>query len=971
MTNEPMTKTRLGFRRGSLVILILLAFALRVYNLGGLEFWFDEAISSNVAGLGWPGAVEYLRSEPFEHPPLYYLSLYPWQLLAGSSEFALRFYSVFWGLLFVPLLYALIRSLAGGRLAWLAALLATLSPFLVAYSQETRMYTLLPCLAVFALYTFHRAVERGRPRWWLAYAVLTAVGVATHYYFALVWVVTTAYLLLERRRRPEMWLWGFAIQSLFFLAGVVWLVAAPGPRSSLLRILGGETAFSLAYKLNKVLPALILAEIRGGELPPVAYVLAGGGWILTLLGAWWSRQGRILRPSAWRLLTLLLVVPLGASLLIPYGVLARHLGYTLISVLTFAALGLLALRRLGRLWLSVGIVAVLLIASYGLVAQHTIGKGDFGRAMAYVDRHARPGDLLILTQPGQRHLVDYHNWQDWSVHFLPASPIPLTPDLVDEELSAIVEAHDRFWLGPIGAWTADPESLVEQWLVSHAYQAEKAWFPESSSASLFFSPREPMAAVPTGRLVWGGRILLQYASAGPLDVAEGDAVRLRLQWRSGLNLDARYEVVLRLVDGEGRVWAERRSEPCGGWCPTDTWQAARLYKDLHALWVPPGTPPGSYRLQAAWQPLGGGAPLPVAEEGQRVEQAVLTEVLVLDTQAEEGEPQAMPNPLEATFGGQITLLGYEPERLKVQPGEIVYLETHWHADAPPGDDLNLRIELVDGRGRAVADWQMTPSLDSYPTGLWKPGDYVRGQYALRLPGTLKPGRYRLRIAVVDSTGARLDLQGQKTRRLLDGLLTLHSALEGQELALTSVRVVDRPRTFRLPDIEQPLDVTVGRKAHLVGYDLDTEQAHAGGRVNLTLYWQADGPLAKPFKVFTHLIDGEGRLWTQHDGPPGGGCCPANTWAEGEVVVDEHPIALGTDVPPGTYRLVVGMYDEENDTRLPAFAADGQPYARDRVPLAKVDVQAAVTSSGQGPAAVEPTFEYEFRIYLPLVDRGQP
>jgi hypothetical protein len=67
-----------GKRRWILPLLVLAAFSLRVYRLGALEFVFDEAISANIAELGWQGVLAHLRSEPFEHPPVYYLSLTPW-----------------------------------------------------------------------------------------------------------------------------------------------------------------------------------------------------------------------------------------------------------------------------------------------------------------------------------------------------------------------------------------------------------------------------------------------------------------------------------------------------------------------------------------------------------------------------------------------------------------------------------------------------------------------------------------------------------------------------------------------------------------------------------------------------------------------------------------------------------------------------------------------------------------------------
>ncbi len=169
----------------------------------------------------------------------------------------LRFFSLFWGVLFIPLFYILVKRLADERLAFLSALLAAISPFMVAYSQEARMYTLLPFLAVLLLLCLHNTLKQdGHPGWLLAYMVLLVLGVATNYFFALIWVATSVFLLFEWRHRPKMWKWALAVQVFVLLVGVGWMLAAPGVRSSLIRVLQGEAIFSLEYKLSKVIPRL-------------------------------------------------------------------------------------------------------------------------------------------------------------------------------------------------------------------------------------------------------------------------------------------------------------------------------------------------------------------------------------------------------------------------------------------------------------------------------------------------------------------------------------------------------------------------------------------------------------------------------------------------------------------------------------------------------------------------------------------
>ncbi len=935
--------------------LLLLALVLRIYQLGVTEFWFDEALTANVSGLGWQGIVAHLRISPFEHPPLYFLSLYPWQRLLGTTEFAFRVYSVFWGVLLVALLYALIRRLANGRLALIVAAVGVFSPFLVAYSREARMYSLLPCLAALTILLFFTALRRPKqPAWWLAYLVVLAGGVATHYFFAWIWLANSLFLALEVLEKRRISPWAVAVHVLAPLVVVFWLSAAPGLRVSLARMWQGEMAFSLAYKVDKVMPALVLSELEGEDIPLLARLLTAAGWLLALLGAWTSRRESIIPASLWRLLLLLIVVPLAGSFLVPYSVIGRHLGYLLVPLTVFWALGLLALARKGGAWLTAGLVLFLLVATYGLVPQYGAGSDrSFGQALAYIDMRARAGDTLILTQPGQQPLETYYNHNRWPVRYLPPAPGPVDADQVEAALAPLILPGRRLWLGPVGAWTADPENLVERWLVTHAFEAEQTWFPDSHAVSLFFTGDEDLERADVEHLEWGGgQIRLRSLETSALEVEPGEAIRLRFRWRAGLDIPERYQMSVRLVDEDGVVWASRESEPCSGWCPTDTWKQSTIQEDRLALLVPPGTLPGKYRLQVAWTPLAGGPRLDVEAGGERLQQATLGEVTVLRGQPWSPIPSTLPNPGSVAFGGELLLVGHAPASAELQPGGTLQLETHWRAQAEPQAAYGLLAELVDASGQVVHNWQFESFTGGYPTDLWQPDEYVKGQHLLVLPSDLPPGSYGLQIALLGPDG-RLPVSGRGE--------------PGDVLPLASIRVLDRARLFDLPDVEHPLYVRLGRQAELVGYDLDTSEAYPGGQLTVTLYWQADGPMVLPFKVFTHLVHGDGSVAAQHDGPPGEGCCPANTWAGGEVIVDEHVIPLGADLAPGKLELVAGLYDQNTGVRVPVYDAYGNRRPHDRVEVAEIEISSTVGGSEGRQVVPTPQFP-TLSLYLPWVSR---
>jgi hypothetical protein len=75
-----------------------------------------------------------------------------------------------------------------------------------------------------------------------------------------------------------------------------------------------------------------------------------------------------------------------------------------------------------------------------------------------------------------------------------------------------------------------------------------------------------------------------------------------------------------------------------------------------------------------------------------------------------------------------------------------------------------------------------------------------------------------------------------------------------------------------------------------------------------------------FKFFLHLYDVEsGALVAQVDVVPRGWAYPTTSWEAGEVVSDDLHLPLN-EVPAGTYRLVVGVYDPDTGDRLPVHGA---------------------------------------------------
>src|SRR5438477_6441908 len=84
----------------ALLLLLLVAFATRMWHLGWKSLWLDEGISVTFSVDGPPRLFQILIERDIQ-PPLYYLALWGWTRLGGLGETSVRFPSALVGVLLV------------------------------------------------------------------------------------------------------------------------------------------------------------------------------------------------------------------------------------------------------------------------------------------------------------------------------------------------------------------------------------------------------------------------------------------------------------------------------------------------------------------------------------------------------------------------------------------------------------------------------------------------------------------------------------------------------------------------------------------------------------------------------------------------------------------------------------------------------------------------------------------------------
>ena len=179
----------------------------------------------------------------------------------------------------------------------------------------------------------------------------------------------------------------------------------------------------------------------------------------------------------------------------------------------------------------------------------------------------------------------------------------------------------------------------------------------------------------------------------------------------------------------------------------------------------------------------------------------------------------------------------------------------------------------------------------------------------------------------------------------DWLATLKTQMElvwsGEEA------LVYRTRPARYPLPTSPslkVGADLGGVVRLIGYhypqtsapqgSADLPQNGSGSVYRVTLFWSALAPMSADYTVFVHVRDVDGAIVAQQDSQPLDGDYPTSQWRVNETVIDVHNVELPPDLPPGQYRVWVGLYQMETMERLPVA---GDTWGENAVPLGMIVV----------------------------------
>jgi arylsulfatase A-like enzyme len=281
-------------------------------------------------------------------------------------------------------------------------------------------------------------------------------------------------------------------------------------------------------------------------------------------------------------------------------------------------------------------------------------------------------------------------------------------------------------------------------------------------------------------------------------------------------------------------------------------------------------------------------------------------------------PLLAPGSAGAVFEDFAELIGFDVQPRAATAGGVVTITSVFHVTRRPDPAWELFMHLT---GPRTVNADHVPVQGAHPVSRWDAGEYVVDRHRVALRPATEPERFEVQLGFW-----RRDSKARAAA----------GAADFADLGAIDVRPPPANRAdFVGADAPAAtgVDISFGRSLRLLGAVADRKIVKAGLPLTVTYFFRALVPLGPELELHAELLGPTARE-TAH--VPVGGAVPLSTLAPGQVLRDPHAIVTLTADPPGSYRVVLVLFDRARGRRVPP-AGRGLPIVDGGVEVARFEV----------------------------------